>query len=82
MSVVVTRPQADSERSAAALRARGHTVLVAPLMATVCDVALVGVNVILVGFAASVPPPLVGVQLDEPTVTVTFAVVVMPFALT
>jgi hypothetical protein len=57
-------------------------VLVAPLMATVCDVALVGVNVILVGFAASVPPPLVGVQLDEPTVTVTFAVVVMLFALT
>src|ERR1700688_792359 len=32
MSVVVTRPQADSERSAAALRARGHTVLVAPLL--------------------------------------------------
>jgi uroporphyrinogen-III synthase len=32
MRVVVTRPQADSERSAAALRARGHSVLVAPLM--------------------------------------------------
>jgi len=32
MRLVVTRPQADSERSATALRARGHQVLVAPLM--------------------------------------------------
>lgn len=32
MRVVVTRPQADGERTAAALRARGHDVLVAPLM--------------------------------------------------
>jgi len=32
MRVVVTRPQADSERTAAALRARGHDVLVAPLL--------------------------------------------------
>jgi uroporphyrinogen-III synthase len=32
MRVVVTRPQADSERTAAALRARGHEVLVAPLL--------------------------------------------------
>jgi uroporphyrinogen-III synthase len=32
MRVVVTRPQADGERTAAALRARGHEVLVAPLM--------------------------------------------------
>lgn len=32
MRVVVTRPQDDSERTAAALRARGHDVLVAPLM--------------------------------------------------
>ena len=32
MRVVVTRPQADSERTATALRARGHQVLVAPLM--------------------------------------------------
>jgi uroporphyrinogen-III synthase len=32
MRVVVTRPQADSERTAAALRARGHAVLVAPLL--------------------------------------------------
>jgi len=32
MRFVVTRPQADSERTAAALRARGHEVLVAPLM--------------------------------------------------
>src|SRR5215510_3514062 len=32
MRVVVTRPQFDSERTAAALRARGHDVLVAPLM--------------------------------------------------
>jgi|SoimicmetaTmtLPB_FD_contig_41_11530570_length_967_multi_2_in_0_out_0_1 uroporphyrinogen-III synthase len=32
MRVVVTRPQADTERTAAALRARGHDVLVAPLM--------------------------------------------------
>lgn len=32
MRLVVTRPQADSERTAAALRARGHAVLVAPLM--------------------------------------------------
>ncbi len=32
MRLVVTRPQADNERTAAALRARGHRVLVAPLM--------------------------------------------------
>ncbi len=32
MRIAVTRPQADSERTAAALRARGHEVLVAPLM--------------------------------------------------
>jgi uroporphyrinogen-III synthase len=32
MRLVVTRPQADSERTAAALRTRGHAVLVAPLM--------------------------------------------------
>ena len=32
MRVIVTRPKADSERTAAALRARGHEVLVAPLM--------------------------------------------------
>jgi uroporphyrinogen-III synthase len=32
MRLVVTRPQADSERTAAALRACGHDVLVAPLM--------------------------------------------------
>lgn len=32
MRVVVTRPLADSERTAAALRARGHEVLVAPLL--------------------------------------------------
>jgi uroporphyrinogen-III synthase len=32
MRVAVTRPQADGERSAAALRARGHDVLLAPLM--------------------------------------------------
>lgn len=32
MRLVLTRPQDDSERSAAALRARGHDVLVAPLM--------------------------------------------------
>jgi uroporphyrinogen-III synthase len=32
MRVVVTRPQADAERTAAALRARGHDVLVTPLM--------------------------------------------------
>ena len=32
MRIAVTRPQADSERTAAALRARGHDVLVAPLM--------------------------------------------------
>jgi uroporphyrinogen-III synthase len=30
--LVVTRPQADGERTAAALRARGHEVLVAPLL--------------------------------------------------
>src|SRR3974390_718459 len=42
MRVIVTRPQADSERTAAALRARGHEVLVAPLMRvepTVADFA-------------------------------------------
>jgi uroporphyrinogen-III synthase len=32
MRLVLTRPQADSERTADALRARGHEVLVAPLM--------------------------------------------------
>jgi uroporphyrinogen-III synthase len=32
MRVVVIRPQADSERTATALRARGHEALVAPLM--------------------------------------------------
>lgn len=32
MRVVVTRPQADSERTAAALEALGHEALVAPLM--------------------------------------------------
>jgi uroporphyrinogen-III synthase len=32
MRVVVTRPQADSERTAAVLEALGHEVLVAPLM--------------------------------------------------
>jgi uroporphyrinogen-III synthase len=32
MRVAVTRPQADAERTAKALRARGHEVLLAPLM--------------------------------------------------
>jgi uroporphyrinogen-III synthase len=32
MRVVVTRPEPDAERSASALRTRGHEVLVAPLM--------------------------------------------------
>jgi uroporphyrinogen-III synthase len=32
MRVVVTRPQADAERTAAAVGAKGHDVLVAPLM--------------------------------------------------
>jgi uroporphyrinogen-III synthase len=32
MRVVLTRPQDDSERSAAAVRARGHEALIAPLM--------------------------------------------------
>jgi uroporphyrinogen-III synthase len=32
MRIVVTRPQFDGERTATALRARGHEVLVAPLM--------------------------------------------------
>jgi uroporphyrinogen-III synthase len=32
MRLAVTRPQADSERTATALRARGHDVLVAPLL--------------------------------------------------
>ena len=32
MRLVLTRPQEDSERSAIALRARGHDLLVAPLM--------------------------------------------------
>jgi uroporphyrinogen-III synthase len=32
MRIVVTRPQADSERTAAALRARRHDVLIAPLL--------------------------------------------------
>ena len=32
MRVVVTRPRVDAERTAAVLRARGHEVLMAPLM--------------------------------------------------
>lgn len=32
MRVVLTRPQEDSERTAAALRAQGHDVLIAPLL--------------------------------------------------
>src|ERR1043166_6763943 len=32
MRIVITRPQPAAERTAAALRARGHEVLVAPLM--------------------------------------------------
>ena len=32
MRVVVTRPEADARRTATALRAKGHEVLVAPLM--------------------------------------------------
>ena len=32
MRIAVTRPQSDSERTAAALRARGHDVLIAPLL--------------------------------------------------
>lgn len=32
MRIVVTRPQADAERTASVLRERGHEVLVAPLM--------------------------------------------------
>jgi len=32
MRIAITRPQAEGERSAAALRAHGHDVLVAPLM--------------------------------------------------
>ena len=32
MRIAITRPQADGERTATALRARGHQVLVAPLL--------------------------------------------------
>ncbi|MBS0533849.1 MAG: uroporphyrinogen-III synthase [Proteobacteria bacterium] len=32
MRIVLTRPQSDSERTAALLRARGHEVLIAPLL--------------------------------------------------
>lgn len=32
MRVILTRPQEDSERTAAALRAKGHEVLIAPLL--------------------------------------------------
>ena len=32
MRVLVTRPQAESERTAAALRARGHEAVLAPLL--------------------------------------------------
>ena len=32
MRLLVTRPEPDAERTAAALRARGHTVIVAPLL--------------------------------------------------
>ena len=34
MRIVVTRPRVDGERTATALRARGHEVLVTPLMRT------------------------------------------------
>jgi uroporphyrinogen-III synthase len=34
MRLLVTRPEPDASRTAEALRARGHTVLVAPLLAT------------------------------------------------
>lgn len=40
MRLAITRPQADGERTAATLRARGHQVLVAPLMKVepvICD---------------------------------------------
>ena len=37
MRILLTRPQADAERTAAALRARGHEVVVAPLL----DIAIV-----------------------------------------
>ncbi|HEY5306820.1 MAG TPA: uroporphyrinogen-III synthase [Pseudolabrys sp.] len=40
MRIVVTRPQADSERTATTLRARGHDVLIAPLL----QVELVGTD--------------------------------------
>ena len=32
MRLLVTRPEADAERTATALRACGHTVVVAPLL--------------------------------------------------
>ena len=32
MRILVTRPAADAERTAAALRARGHEAIVAPLL--------------------------------------------------
>src|SRR5665647_3954891 len=32
MRIVLTRPQEDSERTATALRAKGHDVLIAPLL--------------------------------------------------
>lgn len=49
MRVVVTRPQVDAERTATALRARGHDVLIAPLLRIEPVAAAIGP-----GFAAVV----------------------------
>ena len=37
MRLLVTRPEPDATRTAETLRARGHDVLVAPLLATLDD---------------------------------------------
>jgi len=42
MRLLVTRPEPDGERSAAALRARGHEVLLAPLLRVEIDAADLG----------------------------------------
>ncbi len=56
MRLVVTRPQADGERTAMALRAQGHDVLVAPLMhVEALPVDLAGIWVGIVITSANAP---------------------------
>src|SRR5450756_2376011 len=63
MRMVVTRPQADSERTAAALRARGHAVLVAPLLRVEPVAAdLSGIWGAVIITSANAPGAIVGIS--------------------